>query len=169
MKNKKLLYCLVGLVVVLLLVYFIPKFKQNDTERHTLEEITSGEQTVFFQFDKTDTTPKYHIVELLGDNRIGYVGEQKEKLDFLGESVIKVWFTDVDLGKRTIKKLGEGTPMKAGEQDVVVYTLDNGVKVLVSFPPDDSAMVVYLGLAQKYDKIQMGYDGKADTLQVNFQ
>ena len=170
MTKKKMMYGIIVLLAVAFIAWWIAG-RADDTasNERVLKEIRHEDQAIILQFDKGETKPSYHVVELLGDHRIGYVGEQKENLEFLGESIVKIWFTDVTIDDAVIKALGEGTPAKAGEQDVTVYTLSPGITVLISYPPDDSAAVIYFGFTEPKSTLQMGYNAKDSTLQIRYE
>jgi len=167
LKRKK--FILMGLIAALvlgLLAYFLLG-RGGGGDRDLLSIEGTGSQ-VTLHFSPGSEAPVYHAAELLGDQRLGYIGAARENLSFLGKSVIKIWMEGVEADDELFARLGpcEEVPLSAGK--VPVYTLTNGTRVLVTEPVAEDVLLVYLGLDKVWDQVEMAWDGDRDNLMFRF-
>ena len=74
------------------------------------------------------------------NDSLGWIGEEKHKIDFLGSYIVKILIYDIDVADKLRNMDKELISGKLG-----VVSLSSNIKYMITFPPDDCLTAIYIG------------------------
>ncbi len=150
MKGKMKIFLLL-LCVGLIGVFFINAV-DNDFEKETggvfqiksynVVTNTSEEAKLQIHIAKASKDNISPSIKILSEDDPIYEGEQEVIDKSLGKYRVELSFTDVRLQKNLMKKIGRNKQIHGDGQNLLE-------SIKISYPPDDSRMVMYIGCNEK--------------------